>query len=221
MVDTRNPSFHLEVFRQFANHSATKPREKCYPYWEALKQITPPNDLTQHHQTDLTLIGDPEKQKQLAFNKEHYWYLDPISLVPKKEITEAIGIGDFDNELIKKYYKDEEDNLILQDYWDMKPQQSYSFSLWKDPIYSKFFMNFQPFHGLDLIKFLKLAKGESYGITRDATGLDYRSDYKPSLEDLESLYSENYQWKGREHNRFFFPIQHSETGELLVKEESS
>jgi hypothetical protein len=219
MVDTRHPSFHLEAFQQFGNHSASKPREKCYLYWEALKQITPPYDLTQHHQTDLTLLGDPEKQEQLAFNKESYWYLDPISLVPKKEITDAIGVGDFDNERIKKYYKDEEDNLILQDYWDMNSQQSYKFALWEDPMYSEHFMSFQPFHGLDLIKFLDLAKGESYGITRDETGLDNRSDYKPSLEDLDSVYGENYEWEGREHNRFFFPIQHSETGELLIKEE--
>jgi hypothetical protein len=231
MVDTRNPSFHLEAFRRFADHSTKNKWTMLSPYWDALQKIKPPYDLSPDKDmpdgynpyTDLMFKTDHEKQEQLAFNNEYYWYLDPISLEPKKEITELIGIGKFKDDLLKKYYYRENetdffrDNLILKDMWYWKPQTSFKFRQWTDPVYSEDFMTFQPFNGKDLIAYLKLVK-EKKNVIYHSLEIGIRDGYKPSLEDIEKITSDGYHWREREYNRFFWPILRSDSDELLFKE---
>ena len=208
MIDTRNPSWHLDVFQTHGTGPS---------YWENLSAVVPPYDLSSEHETSLAFFSDEKLFEQLVHNKNNFWYLDPYTGEIKDEVKEAIGNGVFDNSLIKEYYKDGSAEVMYPSIYEYDKQTSYKFKLWEDPVYSEYFMTFMPFSGTHLRKFFdELATGTNF-IARDSTGIEMRGDTKPSLIDLEQ-YCDGYHFEGREWNRFFFPSFNSESGQPLTEE---
>ena len=209
MIDTRNPSWHLDVFQTHGTGPS---------YWENLSAVVPPYDLSSEHETSLAFFSDEKLFEQLAHNKNNFWYLDPYTGEIKDEVKEAIGKGFFDNSLIKEYYKDVSDDFMYPSIYEYDKQTSYKFKLWEDPVYSEYFMTFMPFSGTHLRKFFdELSTGTQF-VARDSIGIEMRGDTKPSLTDLEQYCSDGYHFEGREWNRFFFPSFNSESGQPLTEE---